>query len=154
MIYVQVMLMCVRWCFGQKGEDCIGNFADIESSLLTNPANQHQISQAYFPLRHEISPLCVTSYYYIGINSSTVDKPSCPNLNISDGEEVHTGCSKWQWCINSFYMTLDLAQLQDLSFHIILDATTEVQLELPPLCNNTDENTFYRHFLRITTSVS
>ena len=154
-MYVHVVLMCVSWCYGQKAEDCVGpNFADLESSLLTNRANQHQISMAYFPLRREVTPVCVTSYYYIGINSSTIDKPSCPNLNLSDGEEVHTGCSKWQWCINSFYMTLDLAQFQDLSFYIILDTTTEVELELPPLCNNTDENTFYGHFLRITTSVS
>ena len=83
-----------------------------------------------------------------------IDKLSCPILNMSDGGEVITGCSKWQWCINSFYMAINLSQLQDLSFHIILDATTEVELELPPLCNSTDENILYQHFLRITASVS
>ena len=46
-----------------------------------------------------------------------------------------TGCSKWKWCINSFYMGLDLDQLQDFSFYILLDSSSEVQLELPPICN-------------------
>ena len=153
-IIVHVLLMFVGWCYGQKDEDCIRTFADLERNVLFNPANKHQISRAYFPLRHEISPVCVTSYYYIGINSSNVDKLSCSTLNVSGGEVTTHGCSKWQWCINSFYMAINLTQLQDLSFHIILDATTEAAIELPPLCNHTNENIYYQHFLRITASVS
>ena len=141
-----VLLVCV-------GDGCISTFADLENDLLANPTNRHRISRAYFPLRREISPVCVTTYYYIGINSSSVNKLSCPPLNTSD-EDERIGCSKWRWCINSFYMAIDLPQLQDLSFHIILDTTTDLIVELSPLCNNTDDHIIYQHFLRVTASVS
>ena len=137
------------------GEGCISTFADLEHELVTNPANKHQLSRAFFPLRHEVNPVCITSYYYVGINSSSIDKQSCSLLNMSDEGENITGCEKWQWCINSFYMAIDLPQLQDLSFYIILDSTTDVVLELPPLCSDiNDIDTITQHFQRVTASVS
>ena len=138
------------------GEGCISTFADLEHELLTYPGNKHQLSRAFFPLRHEVNPVCVTSYYYVGINRSSIDKESCSGLNssMSDEDEEMTGCTKWQWCTNSFYMAIDLPQLEAFSFYIILDATTDVTLELPPLCGDTDHDINNQHFLRATASVS
>ena len=144
------LLVCV-------GEGCINTFADLEHELLTYPGNKHQLSRAFFPLRHEVNPVCVTSYYYVGINSSSIDKANCSGLlnsSMSDEGEEMTGCTKWQWCTNSFYMAIDLPQLEDFSFYIILDTTTDVTLELPPLCGNTDRDINNQHFLRATVSVS
>ena len=152
MIGIQ-LLHCLCWCYGGE-EKCVSDFAGLENAVISNPANQHQISLAYFPLKHETYPACVISYYYIGIIRSDENKQNCSTVNVSVEDEVATGCLKYKWCINSFYMELDLSQLQDFSFYILLNDTTEVELEIPPICNVTDINVIYEHFLRITTSVS
>lgn len=146
------LLLCLGWCCGEE-KGCISNFAELENVLLSNPANQYQIARAHFPLRREISPVCVISYYYIGINSSDVVKQSCPTDITPYKDGMLTGCSKWIWCISSFYLGLDLAQLQDFSLYILFDETSEMELELPLLCN-ISEYDFYEYFLRITMSVS
>ena len=148
-----ILLLFLSWCYGQE-DGCISNFAELENAVLSNPENQYQIARAYFPARHEASPVCVTSYYYIGINSSDAVKQSCPTDIMSHEDEVLTGCSKWKWCINSFYMGLDLAQLQDFSLYILLDATSEVELEIPPLCSAYNDVLLKEYLLRITLSVS
>ena len=141
------------WCYGENEMECISNYVEFENALLSNPVNRYQIVKGYFPLRREINPVCVTSYYYIGINSSDVDKQSCPTDIKPDNNEMLTGCSKWKWCTNSFYMGLDLGQLQDFSFYIIVDSTSEVELDLPPICNIEDD-ILYEYLQRITMLVS
>ena len=153
-IVVITVLLLFCWCYGQE-EECISNFAELENTLLRNPENQYQITRAFFPSKRAINPVCITSYYYIGINRSDVVKQSCPNDITSDNEKVFTGCSKWKWCINSFYMGLDLAQLQDFSFFILLDENSEVELEIPPVCNiNNSKEILYEYLERTTISVS
>ena len=152
-VIVSVLLCLMSWCYGQKGEEeCISNYFELENTLLSNPANRYQIIEGYLPLKREISPVCVTSYYYVGMNSSDEIKQNCPT-GIKAKDEILTGCSKWRWCTNSFYMGFDLGQLQDFSFHILLDATSEVELELPPACNITEDD-LTQYLLRITMLVS
>ena len=150
---ITTLLLYLGWCYGEEEEGCISNFAELENALLSNPVNQYQIARAYFPSKSEISPVCVISYYYIGINSSNVIKQSCPTDITSDKDEVFTGCSKWKWCISSFYMGLDLAQLQDFSLYILLDETSEAELSIPPVCNISKE-ILYEYLQRTTISVS
>ena len=149
---IVIVLLCVLgWCYGQAEMECITNYFELENALLRNPANRYQIIEGYLPFKHEINPVCVTSYYYIGMNTTDQIKQNCPT-NIKHKDEKLSGCSKWKWCTNSFYMGFHLDQLQDFSFHILVDATSEVDLVLPPACNITeDELTHY--FLRITMMV-
>ena len=148
-IVIGSVLLCVLgWCYGQTGEECIRNYFELENALLSNPTNRYQIIEGYLPLKREISPVCVTSYYYIGMNSSNQMKQNCPT-HINDEDEKLSGCSKWRWCTNSFYMGFHLDQLQDFSFHILVDATSEVELELPPACNITEDD-LTQYLLRIT----
>ena len=151
-VVISVLLLCC--CYGQE-EGCISNFAELENALLSNPENQYQIVSAYLPSKHEINPVCVTSYYYIGINSSDMIKQSCPTDNniAPNKNDTYTGCLKWKWCSNSFYTAFDLDPLQDFSLHIILDETSEAELLLPPICNVTN-NTLHDYFHRITRLVS
>lgn len=147
---VTVIYLC--GCYGQEEEGCIRNFANLESAILNNSDNQYQIARAYFPLRRELYPVCVTSYYYLGINKGAgVAKQSCPTDVVTEG--IRSGCLKWQWCINTFYLVFDLPQLEAYSFYILLDTTSEVELELPPVCN-INETVLYEYFHRITVSVS
>ena len=150
-VRITIALLYLGWCYGEEEKECISNFAEFENALLSNPVNQYQIARAYFPTNSEISPVCVTSYYYIGINSS--DEESCPTDITLDKAEVFIGCSKWKWCISSFYMRLDLSQLQDFSFHILRDETTEAEFEIPPVCNIGKE-ILYEYLQRTTISVS
>ena len=152
-VIFNILVLYLGCCHGEEKEGCISNFAELENALLSNPVNQYQIARAYFPLKREISPVCVISYYYIGINSSDVIKQSCPTNITSGKDEVFTGCSKWKWCISSFYTSLDLAQLQDFSLYILFDETSEMELELPLVCDMS-EYVLYEHLLRITMSVS
>ena len=147
-VIISVLLLCLGCCYGQEDNGCIKNFVDLETAVLSNPENQYQIVSAYLPPKREMNPVCVTTYYYLGINSSDEVKQSCPTDNITS-----TGCSKWKWCISSFYMGFELAILQDFSLHIILDETSEVELQLPPICNVTGD-VLYEYFLRITKLVS
>ena len=154
-VLIIVFVLCLGWCYGQEEEEvCISNFAEFENALLSNPINQYQIAKAYFPARREINPVCVTSYYYIGINGSDAVKQNCPTNIISDEDGMLSGCSKWKWCINSFYIGLDLAQLQDFSLFMLLNIDSEVELELPSVCNIKDNSVLYEYLQRITLSVS
>ena len=145
-----LLIMClIGWWLGQKDEECISDYFELENALLSKPANRYQILKGYLLLKYETGPACVTSYYYIGMNSIDIVKQNCPTDIKPDKDEMLTGCSKWKWCINSFYMGLDLDQLQDFSF----DSSSEVQLELPPVCN-INECDLIEYLLRITMSVS
>ena len=143
------LFLCLGWCNGQEVE-CISDYFQLENALLNNPANRYQILNGYLPLKHETGPACVTSYYYIGMNRSDIVNQSCPTAIKQD--KMLTGCSKWKWCTNSFYMGLDLGQLQDFSFHILVNATTETKLTLPPVCNSTTvtKDDLNDYLLRIT----
>ena len=148
------LIMClISWSLGQHEEDCISDYFELENAVLSKPTNRYQILKGYLPLKQETGPACVTSYYYIGINSSDIVKQNCPTDIKPDKDEMLTGCSKWKWCSNSFYMGLDLDQLQDFSFFILLDSSSEVQLELPPVCNINDCD-LNEYLLRITMLVS
>ena len=151
MIIKMTLFLCLGWCYGQE---CIDNFEKLEKAICGS-TNQYQIAKAYFPAKREISPVCVTSYYYIGVNRSDAVAKDCPvnMLPKEDQDDGFVGCMKWKWCINSFYVNLNLAQLEDYSFHILLDGTSEVSIELPPLCNIT-KTVRYEYFLRITLLVS
>ena len=140
------LFLCLGWCNGQEVE-CISDYFQLENTVLNNSANRYQILKGYLPLKHETGPACVTSYYYIGMNSSDIVNQSCPTDIKQD--KMLTCCSKWKWCTNSFYMGLDLSQLQDFSFHILINATTETKLTLPPVCNSIKDD-LNEYLLRIT----
>ena len=72
----------------------------------------------------------------------------------ADEDGMLSGCSKWKWCINSFYIGLNLAQLQDFSLFMLLNIDSEVELELPPVCNIQDKDVLCEYLQRITLSVS
>ena len=150
-VHVLITVVYLCGCYGQEEEECISNFANLENAILNNSESQYQIARAYFPLKREVYPVCVTSYYYFGINKSDVAKQSCPTDLVT--EVIHSGCSKWLWCINTFYLVFDLPQLEAYSFHILLDTTSEVELELPPVCN-INKSVLYEYLHRITVSVS
>ena len=146
-VVVNILLLCLGWCHGQEEVECISNYFQLENALLHNPINRYQILNGYLPLKHETGPACVTSYYYIG---DSIAKQNCStDHDIKETDGMLTGCSKWKWCINSFYMGLDLSQLQDFSFHILADATSETELMLPPVCNNLKDD-LNDYLLRIT----
>jgi len=146
-----LLVLYVGWANGQ--EQCVANYAELEDSLLSDPENRYQIAQAFFRPKREINPVCVIAYYYIGVNGSDVVRQDCPTNLTADEEGMVTGCSKWKWCTYSFYMKLNLAQLRDFSFHILLDEISEVDLKLPPLCIHNNEIIF-EYLLRTTMSVS
>ena len=148
---ISILILYLGCSYGQQIGKCLSKFAEVESALLNDFENQYQIAKAYFPLKREMNPVCVTSYYYIGINKSDEAKQSCSNITISDG--MFSGCSKWKWCTNTFYMAFDLAQLEAFSFHILLDVTSEAELEVPPICN-ISQSVLYEYFHRTTVLVS
>ena len=149
-LVIGILLLCLEWCYGQE-KNCISHYVEFENALLSNPTNQYQIVKGYLPLESEIYPVCVTSYYYIGLNISNETKTNCSKDTKPDKDDMFIGCSKWKWCTNSLYMELDLGKLQEFSFHIIFDVTTEVELELPPACSITELD---EYLLRITMLVS
>jgi len=69
---------------------------------------------------------------------------------IADEDGIIMGCSKWKWCIYSFYMKLDLAQPRDFSF---LDEISVIGLKLPPMCISNNK-TLSEYLLRTTMLVS
>ena len=124
-----ILLVCLGCVSGQ--DQCVSNYAKLEDSLLSNPENQYQIAQAFFRPKREVDPVCIIAYYYIGVNTSDVVRQNCPTEMITDENGIITG---WRWCTYSFYMKLDLAQLTDFSFQILLDEISVIDLKLPPMC--------------------
>ena len=106
-------------------QECLKNFVEVEMALLDNPENAYQIAKAFFQLRTEGETLCITAYYYLGLNRTEEDKSNCPNIT-SNEDGVVSGCSKWKWCINTFYMYLNLAQLQIFSFFAIYERVSDI----------------------------
>lgn len=135
-VVISLLLLCLGWCHGEDEVECIRDYFQLENALLHNPNNRYQILNGYLPLKLETGPPCVISYYYIGTNSSNKPKQNCPTNITKDAYGMLIGCSKWKWCTNSFYMGLDLTQLQDFSFHILSNATSETDLILPPVCDD------------------
>ena len=135
-----------------RAQDCLKNFAAVEKALLDSPENAYQIANAFFRPRSEGETLCVTAYYYLGLNSTEEDKSNCPSIT-SNEDGVVSGCSKWKWCVNTFYMDLDLAQLQIFSFFAIYERVSEVELRTLPFCVSND-GIVNEYLLRVTTSVS
>ena len=129
-----------------NAQSCSVDFAVLEGALLENHVNAYQIANAFFQPRTEGETLCVTAYYYLGLNSTEEDKSNCPSITSNED----AGCSKWKWCINTFYMDLNLAQLQIFSFFAIYERVSEIELRIPPLCSDT----MNEYLLRATTSVS
>ena len=133
-------------------QDCLQNYADVETALIDDSANAYQIARAFFRPRADGETLCVTAYYHVGLNSTEEeDKSNCPSVTIGSNQEL-TGCSKWKWCINTFYMDLNITQLQVFSFFIIFERTAEIDLRIPPFC--VSEETMNEYLLRATNSVS
>jgi len=147
---VILLVLCVGCVLGQ--DQCVTNYAELEDSLLNNPENQYQIAKAFFRPKRRVDPVCVFTYYYVGVNTSNVVRQNCPTEMIADEDGIITGCSKWKWCINSFYMKLNLAQLQYFSFNILVDEISDVHLKLAPLCIN-NSKTIFEYLLRTTMSV-
>jgi len=123
------------WWLG-SAQECLKNFAGVEKALLDSPENAYQIADAFFRPRSEGETLCITAYYYLGLNSTEEDKSNCPSIT-SNEDGVVSGCSKWKWCINTFYIDLNLAQLQIFSFFVIYERVSEVELRIPSLCSDT-----------------
>ena len=135
-----------------SAQDCLQNYADVETALIDDSANAYQIARAFFRPRADGETLCVTAYYHVGLNSTEEeDKSNCPSVTIGSNQEL-TGCSKWKWCINTFYMDLNITQLQVFSFFIIFERTAEIDLRIPPFC--VSEGTMNEYLLRATNSVS
>jgi len=132
-----------------NAQSCSVDFAVLEGALLENHVNAYQIANAFFQPRTDGETLCVTAYYYLGLNSTEEDKSNCPSIT-SNEDGVVSGCSKWKWCINTFYMDLNIAQLQIFTFFAIYERVSEIELRIPPLCNDT----MNEYLLRATTSVS
>ena len=133
-------------------QECLQDYADVETALVDDSENAYQIARAFFLPRSDGETLCVTAYYHIGLNSTEeVDRSNCPSVTTGRNQEV-TGCSKWKWCINTFYMDLNITQLQVFSFFIIFERTAEIDLKIPPFC--VSEETMNEYLLRATNSVS
>ena len=79
-----LLVLCLGWVHGQ--DQCVTNYAELEDSLLNHPENQYQMAQAFFRPNREIDPVCVITYYYIGVNSSNVVRQNCPTEMITDEE--------------------------------------------------------------------
>jgi len=142
-------LTLLAFLHAASAQSCSVDFAVLESALLENHGNAYQIANGFFQPRTEGETLCVTAYYYMGLNSTEEDKFNCPSIT-SNENGVVSGCSKWKWCVNTFYMDLDLEQLQIFSFFAIYKRVSEVELRIPPLCSDT----MNEYLLRATTSVS
>ena len=135
-----------------SGQECLQNYADVEKALLDDPENSYQIARAFFRPRSEGETLCVTAFYYIGLNSTELpNKSDCPSVILSRNEQL-SGCSKWKWCVNTFYMDLNITQLQVFSFFVIYEKTAEIELIIPPFCVSNE--TMYEYLLRASNSVS
>ena len=135
-----------------SGQECLQNYADVEKALLDDPENSYQIARAFFRPRSEGETLCVTAFYYIGLNSTELpNKSDCPSVILSRNEQL-SGCSKWKWCVNTFYMDLNITQLQVFSFFVIYEKTAEIELKIPLFCVSNE--TMYEYLLRATNSVS
>ena len=145
---VEVWSLLLVFLLVVRAQDCLKNFAEVENALLDNPENAYQIAKAFFRPRTEGETLCVTAYYYLGLNSTEEDKSNCPSITSNED----AGCSKWKWCINTFYMDLNLAQLQIFSFFAIYEKVSEIELRIPPFC--VTNGTINEYLLRATTSVS
>ena len=145
-------LVLLAFVYIASAQECLQNYADVEKALLDDPENAYQIARAFFQPRSEGETLCVTAYYYLGVNSTEqTDKSNCPSVALSENQEL-TGCSKWKWCINTFYMDLNITQLQVFSFFIIFEKTAEIELRIPPFC--VSKETMNEYLLRATNSVS
>ena len=129
-------------------ESCISSFKDLEAAILNDSENMYNIAKAYFPLKREINPVCVNSYYYIGLERDE----NC-TYNTTDSNGMLSGCLEWRWCINTFYMAVNINNLRYLSFNILLNVTTEVKLKIPLICNES-KYLLNEYFHRITVSVS
>ena len=104
-------LVLLAFVYTASAQECLQNYADVERVLLDDPDNAYQIARAFFRPRSEGETLCVTAYYYLGLNSTEeLEKSNCPNVTLNENQEL-TGCSKWKWCISTFYMDLNLTQL-------------------------------------------
>ena len=135
-----------------SAQQCLQNYADVETALVDDSDNAYQIARAFFQPRSDGETLCVTTYYHVGLNSTEeVDKSNCPSVTTGNNQEL-TGCSKWKWCINTFYMDLNITQLQLFSFFIIFERIAEIDLRIPPFC--VSEETMNEYLLRATNSVS
>lgn len=149
---VSLVLVYHKICVASGQQQCLQNYADVEKALLDNPENAYQIARAFFRPRSEGETLCVTTYYYLGLDSTEEpDQSNCPNVTL-DGNQELNGCSKWKWCVNTFYMDLNITQLQIFSFFIIYEKTAEIQLRIPAFCVSND--TMNEYLLRATNSVS
>ena len=143
-------LILLSFLYTVNAQECLQNYAELEKALLDEPDNSYQIAKAFFQPRSEGETLCVTAYYYLGLNNST-NRSNCPSVTLgSDGEL--SGCSKWKWCANTFYMDLDITQLQVFSFFVIYEKVSDVELRIPPFCVSNE--TMREYLLRATNSVS
>ena len=146
------IILALIFIYISNGEECLQNYADVEKALLDGQDNSYQIARAFFRPRSEGETLCVTAYYYLGLNSTgEPNKSDCPNVILGRNQEL-SGCSKWKWCVNTFYMDLNITQLQVFSFFVIYEKTAEIELRIPPFCVNNE--TMYEYLLRATNSVS
>ena len=136
-----------------SAQECLKNYAEVEEALLDNPDNAYRIARAFFKPRSEGETLCVTAYYYLGLNGTEelIDRSNCPSVTLGSNGEL-TGCSKWKWCVNTFYMDLDITQLQVFSFFVIYEKVSDVELRMPSLCVSNE--TVNEYLLRATNSVS
>ena len=140
-----ILIIYLSYCHCQLS--CISSFKDIENAILDNSENMYNIAKAYFLLKSEINPVCVNSFYCIGLKRDD----TCHKITKSN--EMLSGCFEWRWCINTFYMAFDINNLRYFSFNILLDVTTEVKLEIPSICN-ASKSDLDEYFHRITVSVS
>jgi len=145
-------LILVAFVYIASAQECLQNYAEVEKALLDDPENAYQIAGAFFQPRTEGETLCVTAYYYLGLNNTEEpDKSNCPNLTHGRDQELR-GCSKWKWCANTFYMDLNITQLQVFSFFVIYEKISEIELRIPSFCVSTE--TTHEYLLRATNSVS
>ena len=146
-VTLQLTFFCIA-----SAQECLQNYAELEKAILDDPENSYHIARAFFRPRSEGETLCVTTYYYLGLNSTEIpDKSNCPNVTLGKNQEL-SGCSKWKWCANTFYMDLNITQLQVFSFFVIYEKVSEIELRIPPFC--TSNVTTYEYLLRATNSVS
>jgi len=141
-----ILIIYLSCCHCQLS--CISSFKDIEDTIFNDSENMYNIAKAYFPLKRETYPVCVNSYYYIGLKRDD----TC-TYKIKKSDEMLSGCLEWRWCINTFYMAFNITNLRYFSFNILLNVTAEVKLEIPLICN-ASKSDLDEYFHRITVSVS
>ena len=145
-------LILLAFLYIASAQECLQNYAEVEKALLDDPENAYQIAGAFFQPRSEGETLCVTAYYHLGLNSTEEpDRSNCPNLTLGIDQELR-GCSKWKWCVNTFYMDLNITQLQVFSFFVIYEEVKEIELRISPFC--VSNKTMHEYLLRATNSVS